>query len=138
MLHVMSEAPPDEYEFLSNPWVPPHDDERAADIVDAVLAYVISDLGGGVTMSEAANRVGMSESALSRYFSRAVGQTFSDTVRKLRLAQACQLLEHTGDSVATVSLRCGYRNLSNFNRQFRREYGKTPTEYRSDYRLERR
>ena len=85
---------------------------------------------GEVRMADAAARVGMSESGFSRYFRRATGQTFSDTVRKLRLAHACQLLEHTDDPIATICHRTGYQNLSNFNRQFLREFGITPSGYR--------
>jgi hypothetical protein len=43
----------------------------------------------------------MSESGFSRYFRRSAGQSFSDTVRKLRLAHACQLLENTDEPIST-------------------------------------
>ena len=95
-----------------------------------MLAYIFSCAGEDLRMADAAAHVGMSESAFSRYFSRTAGQSFSDTVRKLRLAQACQLLEHSDQPVARISHHVGYRNLSNFNRQFRAEHGVTPSEYR--------
>ena len=72
----------------------------------------------------------MSESSFSRYFRRSASQSFSDTVRKLRLAHACQLLENTDEPISAICHRTGYQNLSNFNRQFRREYGITPGQYR--------
>ena len=62
--------------------------------------------------------LGMSESAFSKYFKRMSGQTFSDTVRKLRLAQAGKLLKDTDLAVGSIYHRAGYPNLSNFNRQF--------------------
>lgn len=77
-------------------------------------------------MAGAADRVGMSESAFSRYFSRAPGQTFGDTVRKLRLRQASQLLERTDRPVASIAHEVGYPNRSNLNRHFRAQYGCTP------------
>jgi AraC-like DNA-binding protein len=70
------------------------------------------------------------KSGFSRYFRRSAGQSFSDTVHKLRLAHACQLLENTDEPISTICHRTGYQNLSNFNRQFRREYGITPGQYR--------
>lgn len=119
---------------LASPWLPLPAETDAADVVDAVLGHVAGQADDMVTMADAAARVGMSQSAFSRYFRRAAGQNFSHTVRKLRLAQACQQLEHTDDPVATICHRSGYRNLSNFNRQFLREYGTTPGEHRREYR----
>jgi AraC-like DNA-binding protein len=72
----------------------------------------------------------MTDSAFSRYFKRMSGQTFSDTVRKLRLAQACKLLEDSDLPVSAICYRVGYTNLSNFNRQFRAQHGITPSEFR--------
>ena len=132
LLQTMSVAAPDEVRSLANPWVPPRDD-RAADVVEDVLRYIFSSAGHNVRMSEAAARVGMSESAFSRYFTRAAGQTFSDTVRKLRLTQACQLLERTDRPIASIAHEVGYQNLSNFNRHFRAHYCCTPSRYRHDH-----
>jgi len=57
--------------------------------------------------------------------------TFPDMVRRLRIANACRLLDQTESSVATISAAVGYRNLANFNRQFRAETGHTPSAYRA-------
>jgi transcriptional regulator GlxA family with amidase domain len=51
-------------------------------------------------------------------------------VRKLRLAQAGQLLEHLDRPVAVIAHEVGYLNLANFNRHFRAHSGCTPTGYR--------
>lgn len=134
LLSLMNEAPPDEYRLLANSWLPPLDDELGADVVDRVLAYVFDHLTDEVRMGSAAKLVGMSESGFSRYFKRISGQSFSDTVRKLRLAHAGQLLEQTSKPVSVIYTEVGYANLSNFNRQFLREHGRTPSAYRADLR----
>lgn len=130
LLHLMNVAPEGEHTLLANRWLPPLDDEDAADVVDRVLAYVFDHLTDEVRMGAAAALVGMSESGFSRYFKRISGQSFSDTVRKLRLAHACRLLEQTNKPVSVIYTEVGYTNLSNFNRQFLREHGRTPTAYR--------
>lgn len=136
MLQVMGDASSTQWRPVANPWLPRPLDDSAADVVEDALRYVFSHTTDGVSLVDAAARVSMSPSAFSRYFLRAVGQTFSDTVRKLRLAQACQLLERTDDPVSVIYHRTGYQNLSNFNRQFLREYRLTPTQYRRRHRLE--
>jgi AraC-like DNA-binding protein len=72
----------------------------------------------------------MSNSSFSRYFKSASGHTFSDLVNRLRLAHACKLLTVTADSISSIASAVGYRNLSNFNRQFLSEMECTPLQYR--------
>lgn len=134
MLSILNEAPAHQTRLLASPWTPPVDGTGAADLVDQALAYMFSHVDGAIRMADVARLVGMSESGFSRSFQRSSGQSFSQTVRKLRLAHACHLLEHTDQPVATVCHRVGYRNLSNFNRQFRQEHDLTPSAYRNSQR----
>lgn len=128
LLAALDAAPSHETRLLASPWTPPVDGR--ADLVDDVLDYIFTHLEGEVRMADAAALVGLSESGFSRYFRRASGQSFTDTVRKLRLAHACQLLEHSDTPIAAICRRVGYHNLSNFNRQFLREHHLTPRAYR--------
>jgi len=130
VLSILDAAPAHEAHQLASPWTPGREGAGTADVVDRTLAYIFSHVSDDVRLAEAADLAGMSKSGFSRYFQRASGQSFTDTVRKLRLTHACHLLEQTDVPVATVSRRVGYRNLSNFNRQFRATYGVTPTGYR--------
>lgn len=132
LLAVFASEPPREHRTLARAWLPPLDDLHAAETIDGVFSYILDNVSGPVSLAAAADRIGMSESALSRYFKRMSGQTFTDTVRKLRLAQACQLLRNTDLPINSVCYRVGYTNLSNFNRQFRAHHGLTPSEFRAN------
>jgi AraC-like DNA-binding protein len=133
LLTCLSATPAENQRLLANPWMAPADSHGVADVIDEVLTYVAEAAGQPVSLAEAAARVGMSPSTFSRYFSRSAGQSFSDTVRKMRLTQACQLLEQTEDPVAGIAFRVGYQNLSNFNRQFLGQYGVSPRSYRREH-----
>lgn len=134
LLEVLASAPPSDQVGLARQWLPPIEDRAGADVVDRVLTYVLANLTDRVRLSTAAVLVGMSESALSKLFSRVSGQSFSATVTGLRLARACQLLELTDLPVSVIHRQIGYTNLSNFNRQFLARSGVTPTAYRSGRR----
>ena len=54
---------------------------------------------------------------------------YEDTQR-LRIARACQLLAETTHTVAEICYTCGFNNLSNFIRIFKKKKGSTPQEYR--------
>ena len=51
--------------------------------------------------------------------------------RKIRLEHGCKLLQSTSLSIAVIAKDSGFTNLSNFNRQFLREMGIAPRDYRA-------
>ncbi|QCB96381.1 AraC family transcriptional regulator [Arthrobacter sp. PAMC25564] len=130
LLTVLARAPQEERRYLADEWFRPQLDGQAAAVVDIVLEYVFSNHAGSVKMSEAAALVGMSEPTFSKYFKRATGQNFSDLVRKLRLAHARRLLEHSDKAISAICYEVGFSNLSNFNRHFLNDAGETPRDYR--------
>ncbi len=101
-----------------------------------VIEYIFRNIHD-VRMSAAAAIVGMTESTFSRHFRKMTGNNFVDCVRKIRIARACTLLESDGLGITDICFECGFLNISNFNRNFRREKGMTPREYRSCVRMRR-
>lgn len=130
LLAVFLEAPGDEWTSIIGPGYVPSLDDATAERINAVLDYIDSGIDGELSMTGAAGIVALSPSAFSRFFHAAAGVTFSELVRRRRVARACHLLRTTELPVTRVADLCGYANLSNFNRRFRQETGCTPTDYR--------
>ena len=80
--------------------------------------------------------VNMSESAFSHFFKKSTNRSFSNFLTETRLGEACKLLLESQDSVSEICFQCGYANLSNFNRLFKKYRGMTPVEYRRQLRYE--
>ena len=130
LLDILVSAPAHERHYVAHtPYSSPVGTEGQA-AVNAGLSYVLENLSGDIRMAEAARLAFMSEPSFSKYFKKASGMTFSGLVRRLRIANACRLLEQTDAPVSEISSSVGYGNLANFNRQFRAETGVTPTAYR--------
>ncbi|MCR5076705.1 MAG: AraC family transcriptional regulator [Prevotella sp.] len=83
------------------------------------------------TLADLAN---MSQSSFSRFFKLHTGRTLSDYIIDIRLGFATRMLLNSQDSIANISFNCGYNNLSNFNRIFKRKKGCSPSEFRENYR----
>ena len=88
-----------------------------------------------VRLTVAAGIAGMNESTFSRHFKRMTGVNFVDCVRKIRIAKACTLLEGDDLGITDICFECGFQNISNFNRMFRREKGMTPRDFRAGVRI---
>jgi AraC-like DNA-binding protein len=75
----------------------------------------------------------MSVSAFERKFQSAFHLTPQKYLRKLRLQMASRALVYTNKSLAEVALSCGFADQSHFTREFRRQFGRTPRDYRGHY-----
>jgi AraC-like DNA-binding protein len=103
---------------------------RSSRQLDLATAYIHRHLFEELTLSSTARQAHMSPTGFSRFFHRWMGRTFATYIAELRIASACQALLESDQSIAEVCFASGFRNLSNFNRQFRAFKGMSPREFR--------
>ncbi|MGR3503278.1 AraC family transcriptional regulator [Pseudaestuariivita sp.] len=87
-----------------------------------------------VTAGMIARSVNLSERSMQRRFRDEVGLTWSETLSRLRMIHAVQLLAEDELSVIQIAGEVGFNSLSAFNRAFRNFAEKTPTEFRKALR----
>ena len=101
--------------------------------VDKIMTYLNNHFDKNVSLGEAAKIAGMTEVALSRFFKARTGKTFVDTINEVRLGNASRMLIDTTNSITEVAYKCGFNNMSNFNRIFKKKKDCTPKEFRQTY-----
>lgn len=84
-------------------------------------------------LPELASLAGMSSSAFSRFFKLHTGRNISEYIIDLRLGYAARMLVDTAKSISEIGFDCGFNNLSNFNRLFKKKKGCSPSEFRESY-----
>ncbi len=77
----------------------------------------------------AAREVGMSKNYLFDFYRRATGRTIGNTLLAIRIEEVKKLIAG-GMRIETACYRCGFSDLSNFYRVFRRETGLPPGAFR--------
>lgn len=101
--------------------------------VQKIYAYINRNYNKEIRLAQLAELVGMSPTAFSRFFSQRTGKNLSDYLIEIRLGHAVRMLVNTTQSVSEICFECGFNNISNFNRIFKRKKGCSPKEFRSNY-----
>jgi len=124
----------DNYRTLSSSSFAHSEDSTDSRRVVKIYEYINSHYKEPIHLEELAELVGMTPVALSRFYKLRTGKTVTDYIITIRLGNATRLLVDTTDSITEICYQCGFNNLSNFNRIFRKKKGCTPKEFRENYR----
>lgn len=101
--------------------------------IRVVMEYLNKNFHKEVSLPEVAKLIAMSDVAFSRFFKMRTGKTFVDTLNEVRLGHASRMLIDTTQSINEIAYRCGFNNMSNFNRIFKKKRKCTPKEFRLEY-----
>lgn len=101
--------------------------------IEKAFEYMNKNFHKNIALSEIAKLVNMTDVSFSRFFKANTGITFIDSLLEIRLGHASRLLIDTSKSVSEVAYNCGFNNISNFNRLFKKKKGCTPKEFRESY-----
>lgn len=107
-----------------------HAIKRYSPVVQKTVLLIDSDLSAPLTLSTLAAAQGLSEGYLATVFKRETEKTVSEYVREKRMKHAAHLLTTTRLQIQTIALHCGIMDVHYFTKQFKKQTGKTPKEYR--------
>ena len=99
--------------------------------VRRALAFLQVHFSEGVPLARAAATAGLSRFHFSRLFRRDIGRPFPTYLNELRIARAKTLLASDHRSVTQVAFAVGFKDVSHFDKTFRKLVGRSPTEYRT-------
>lgn len=108
-----------------------HSDSRR---VQKVQDYINEHYKEEIRLTQLADMVGMTPVSFSRFFKLRTGKNLSDYIIDIRLGYSIRLLVDSTQSVAEICYECGFNNLSNFNRIFKKKKGCSPKDFRDNYR----
>ena len=101
----------------------------ARDRVERTKELLARDLANPPTLEALGREVGCSPFYLSRSFSREVGLTIPQYLRKLRMERAAELLRSGRYNVTEAATEVGYASLSHFSKAFCETIGCCPVLY---------
>jgi len=101
--------------------------------IEKAFEYMNSHYSMQIGLGEVSRIVNMPESSFSRFIKHRTGKTFIDSLNEIRLGHASRMLIDTTYTVAEIAYKCGFNNISNFNRMFKRKKLCIPKDFRDTY-----
>lgn len=98
-----------------------------------VKKYIEENFMQEISLGQLAQLVDMNSSYLSSIFKKETGMTYSEYLVCCRIEKACKMLVETNMSINDVALQSGYQDSRYFSKQFAKQIGLKPSEYRKLY-----
>lgn len=103
--------------------------------VNALMGYLKANYQHKIKLSDAAASLNMSEPSFTRFVRKHLNMSMVECLNSIRLSSATRMLvDEPSSTIAEIAYRCGFNNISNFNRIFRKSKNCTPHEFREYYR----
>ena len=102
--------------------------------INKAFGYMYDHCTEPIRQDDVAELVNMSRAGFSRFFKRCTGRSFVDCLADIRIGQACRMLIDTDLTITEICFRTGFRNISNFNRQFLKHKKISPRKYKQQHK----
>jgi AraC-like DNA-binding protein len=118
-----------EFYYLSSPASAESFMLKENESMQKALQYIMQNFQKGIQIKDLLEVTNMSYASFYSYFRRNYKVHFKEYLLDIRIDYACKLLRDEALNISEIAYSCGFENLSNFNRQFRRLKSMTPSQY---------
>ncbi len=125
---LMSDSP--EYALLASPTFMQNFPYASSHRFKKINEYILKNFNQTITLSQIAEVANMGVTSFCCFFRDQYRLTFVEYLTSVRIGHACKLLAEKDYNIIEIAYECGFNNLANFNRQFRKIKHMTPSDYR--------
>ena len=105
-------------------------EKETSDVIRLITEDINRNYGSRLTLSDYAKRYSYSLSHISKKFTDEIGMGFTQYLQRIRIEQACRLLEGGKMQISEIACTVGYDNVKFFNKVFKNSLGITPREFK--------
>ncbi len=134
LLAEVADAPESDLSLLSSRSFTLSAESHYQKAISKSVQHLVANFRDEIRLEDLLRISGLSRPTFARQFKQHSGHSFSAFVNELRLQAARRELRDGERSVLDIALACGFRQVTFFNRLFKREMGCTPVEYRKKQR----
>jgi len=108
-------------------------DKYETERLNEVYNYTLENFSQPIALEKIAAISNLTTTSFCRYFKLMTKKTYYDFLTEIRISHACTFLIEDKMSIEQIADRCGFYNISNFYRQFKKVIGVTPLNYKRNY-----
>lgn len=123
----------EDFEYLATRNTPIPSNDQKTQKVNKVINYIINNFSKDIKLEDVAKVANYSPSAFCHFFKQHTQKTFVEFLIELRVSNACKMLRNSDFNISQICYECGFNNVSNFNRQFKKIMGLCPSDYVKKY-----
>ncbi len=127
LLDVMSKTK--EKQLLASPGYSKIRKSADFDRFDKAHRYMIENFHQNISLNTVSDIIGMTPTSFCRYFKKHTKKSFHTVLNEIRVGHACKLLIENKMNISGICYESGFNNVSNFNEQFKKIKGITPSQY---------
>lgn len=131
ILNLLSET--EEYSPITSAYAFYQSNETDTIRLNKVCSYTLSNYKREITLDEISSISNLSVTSFCRYFKLMTKKTYYDFLIEIRISHACRLLVEDKLPTEVVCFECGFNNVSNFYRHFKKVTTMTPLDYKKKY-----
>jgi AraC-like DNA-binding protein len=102
--------------------------------MEIIFRYVMQEFPHKIHLEEIASLVNLTPPSFCRFFKSRTTKVFSSFVNEVRIGNSCKMFIENKYDISQVCYLSGFNYLSNFNRQFKKIKGMTPSEFQQKYK----
>ena len=112
------------------------DENKTNKIFTESCKYIQENFSKQITIKELADNVSLSSSYFLKIFKKLANITPTEYLITIRLANAKRFLSETDLTISEIAEQCGYSDAAYFSYYFKKSFGLTPCEYRSNQNID--
>ncbi|MEX0982054.1 MAG: AraC family transcriptional regulator [Bacteroidales bacterium] len=97
---------------------------------DNVIKFMSDNYSKDISLANVSDIACMTTNSFCRFFKNMTNKSFTVFLNEIRINNAARLLIQQENTISNVSYDVGYKSITNFNRQFKKIIGITPSEYK--------
>ncbi|PRY55577.1 AraC family transcriptional regulator [Arcticibacter pallidicorallinus] len=101
--------------------------------LNKVYNYTLTHYKKEISLEEISEISNLSVTSFCRYFKLMTKKTYYDFLIEIRISHACRALIDDKLPTEVICFDCGFNNVSNFYRHFKKVTGLTPLDYKRQY-----
>lgn len=133
LISILHDLATSRHQHLLSSYTSYNKDFENSDKIKVIYEFVQENYQNKISLNEISKLVNMSPVSFNRFIKKRTGKTLIEYVNDTRIGYAGRWLIEKDLSIAEVAFKCGFNNIANFNRVFKKSKSCTPSQYREQF-----